>query len=173
VKFVLVTVTLESDPRNPLVRMYRYPDSYDWQEIELAKRGPHMYQGTMTVLRMAESEELLLCLRDDVADKLAKDGSGLCREVTAAEADAWLAVVLASVPDEMVTNPTRVSLIEAKIAAGVELTQDDVDVLDVNNPKAVIARVPKTVEGIFELSAIEPAGVVEAVADAELPAAKG
>jgi len=160
-KFVLVTVTLEPNSDDPSVRMYRYPASYDWREIEHSKRGPHVYEGTMTVLKLAEREDLLLCLRDDVAEKLAKDESGLCRVVTPEEADAWLARVLASTPDEVVTDPARVSLIQTKLAAGVGLTQDDVDVLDPNNPKTIIARVQKTVEGIFKLSAIEPETAVE------------
>ena len=106
-----------------------YPDVYDAMEVERAKFGPILYPNEIG--KGASEEDCVICFHDDVvATEYLKD-PGIV-ELSEAEVDEYMATRWERRQDslERVTDPDRISVIQVKLAAGMELTDEDRDVLD-------------------------------------------
>lgn len=126
-----------------------YPSIYNNREVDRNKVGPLVYEGGITLGLGDATEEMLMKLNDETADKYAADSN--MKIITKAEADTWLAAArsLVNVPEERVTDVDRMVAISAKVAAGVTLTREDEDALDPDKPVRGITRQRKTADGIF------------------------
>ena len=126
-----------------------YPEAYKPFEIDANKQGPIIYEGAFS--RGQASEECMVFIEKAVADKYKADDPERFRVVPKAAADQWLAQnqQLQEQPEERVTDVDRMIAIQAKVAAGVVLSQEDLDALDPDNPIRGINRRPKTAVGIF------------------------
>lgn len=143
-KFVLVTINLETIPgRNRM----NYPKVYNAQEVEIRKKGPLQYDGGIG--RGESTEELLIYLQNETADKYAEDIR--IRIITDAEANTWLSKCkrLEGSGEERVTDPNRMLAIIAKNAAGVALSQEDLDALNPDNKIAGINRKRKNITDMY------------------------
>ncbi len=141
-KFIIVTIRRESD-RVPM----KYPAAYNAQEMEGKKRGPYIRDGGIGAGQ--DSEEMLALVVDEHADKLALDPD--IRILTRAEADTWLGndSRLAKQPTEIASDPERLAMIRTKVAAGIALSQEDLDALDPDSPIRGITRKTRDVNGHF------------------------
>ena len=146
-KFVLVNITREATAKG--TRMV-YPSVYDAVEVEMGKRGPIVYEGRIGAGEA--SEKCLIYVSDTLAAKL--DTHADCSIVTQTEADTWLDQnpMLQALPSERVTDPDRMQAIQAKVAASITPSQEDLDALDPDKSTRGINRTPKTASTIFKLS---------------------
>ncbi len=144
-KFVIVTIRREMNPSLPRMR---YPRVYDAMEVEVNKTGPLMYSEGLA--RGQNSEEMMMRLSDTLADRYAVDDD--IRILTETEADAWLSVnpKVLRMPEERVTDVNRMIAIQAKVAAGIDLSPEDRDALDPNKPVRGINRKAKTAASLFD-----------------------
>jgi len=130
--------------------MMKYPACWDAYEVEGAKVGPILYSGK---IRAGEDfEYCLVCFRDDaVADKYLQSCPMEILELSEEAANDFIQNEWEgrNVPEEVVTDPNRIMAIMAKKMAGFELSDDDLQALDPDNPVRGINRRPKDVS-IFE-----------------------
>lgn len=127
-----------------------YPEPYNAQEVHRNMKFQLLYEGGITNGFNEETEEMLVYLMDEVADRYAK--STRMRIITRAEAGTWMTAArsLIDVPEEIVTDVDRMVAIQAKKAAGVTLTREDADAMDPDKAVRGINRKPKTIAGYFE-----------------------
>ena len=127
-----------------------YPDIYDAQEVDSNKQGPIIYEGALS--RGLATEECMIFVEQSVADAYKADDPPNFRIANEAAADAWLAAnkQLSERREEQVLDEGRMLAIIAKNAAGIALSQDDLDALDPDSPVRGINRLVKTAQGIFE-----------------------
>ncbi len=144
-KFVVVTIRNNRDKKG---RRLTYPNLYDADEVHRNFKRTLLYEGGITEFG-EDTEEMLMLLLDEVADKYA--GSKDMRIISRADAELFIqnARSLASDPIEQVTDVDRLIAIQTKLAASVALTQEDRDALDPTNPVRGINRKEKTVAGFF------------------------
>ncbi len=128
-KYILVTMSLQNIPGHRM----KYPDIYDSSEVEINKKGKIIYEGAFS--RGENTEQCLLCVQDTLADKYVAGSGGLIKEVTAVQADAWLATNKQELakPAEEITDEARLTGIVAKKTAGQALSQEDLDAVDPDN----------------------------------------
>lgn len=145
-KFLIVTITHNRGNRGH--RMV-YPPPYNAQEVDRNRRGPLVYEGGISHGYNDDTEEALLYLRDEIADRYAR--SPEMRIVSRARAETWMAAARSyqAMPDEMVMDVDRLHAITAKKAAGVAISAEDLDALDPASPVPGINRTKKTVADVF------------------------
>ncbi len=146
-KYILVTMKLQNVPGHRM----GYPSVYNAADVELNKKGPIIYEGAFS--RGEDTEQCLLYVQDALADRYVAGSRGLIKEVTAVEADAWLAVnkqELAKSVEE-ITDQGRLIAIQAKKAAGQPLSQEDKDAV---NPDHVTKGINKRKTTVAEFYGI-------------------
>jgi len=142
-KYVLVTIRRGVPPEPAMM----YPGVYDAVEVERNKKGPIVYEGALSFGE--DIEECLIYLKDAVADAYALHAD--VQIITEAQADTWLSAnrQLQRMPEVRVTNADRLVSIALKQQLGEELDEEDLRVLDPDEPVRGISRVPKTTRGLF------------------------
>jgi len=130
--------------------MMKYPACWDAYEVEGAKVGPILYSG-----RIRAGDDFEYCLvcfhNDEVADRYLRSCPLEILELSEEAANEFIRNEWEGrdMPEEVVTDPNRVMAIMAKKMAGLELSEDDLKVLDPDEPTRGINRRPKDVS-IFD-----------------------
>ena len=143
-KYVVVTIRRDSDLTRPRMR---YPPAYDAKDVDASKRGPLVLDQGLA--NGDATEEMLMWVNDRLANAYVSDPD--MREITEAEADTWLGGVarVQERPEEVVTDVDRMVAIQAKVAAGVSLSTEDMNALDPDHAVRGINRKLKTAAAIF------------------------
>lgn len=171
-KFVVVKIVRETRPEKILAgAQYRYPDSYDAMQVHVCVRGPHVYDGGIMMFH-GETEELLLCLPDELVDSWVKTDPDGFRALTSAEAETWMANNrrIQAQPSEMVSDAgaNKLLLVMARTltkmaeAQGVEIALDDKNALDPDHAELGVERPKKELAQVFQ------ADLVSAIVEAEI-----
>jgi len=149
VKFLVVKVKANRSRKGN--RMI-YPEPFNADEVHRSMKGPLLYEGGITQGFGDDSEECLILLTDDVADKYDANSRNM-RILTRVEAEAWLsnARSIQAQPQEQVTDIDRMHSIQAKVAARIKLSKEDLNALDPDHPVVGINRRHKTVAAIFKV----------------------
>ncbi len=142
-KFIIVTIRRESD-KVPM----KYPAAYSAEEMQGKRRGAAIRDGG--IQRGGDSAEMLCRVPDDYADRLALDPD--IRIISPPQVEIWLAnnPNLAKQPIESVNDESRLIMIQTKIAAGMGLSQEDLDALDPDHPTRGITRKTHDIAGQFK-----------------------
>ena len=119
-----------------------YPDVYDAMEVERSKFGPILYPNEIG--KGASEEDCIICFHDDKVAKAYLKDLGIV-ELSEKEVDEYMATRWdqRQASQERVTDPDRISVISVKLAAGMELTDEDRDVLNPDKRTAGINRINK------------------------------
>ncbi len=141
-KFIIVTIRRESD-KVPM----KYPAAYNSKEMQRKRRGTAIRDGG--IQRGGDSAEMLCQVPDAYADTLALDPD--IRIIARPQVEAWLAANpnLAKQSIEQVSDEMRLGMIRTKIAAGVALSQEDLDALNPDHPTRGITRKTHDIAGQF------------------------
>ena len=124
--------------------MMTYPSPYNAQEVDRSGIGPCGINGTGAysggIGRGQDHEFCLILLEDAVAARYLVSPD--MEEVTALEADALMEQwrVDNDESEEVVRDPARIQAIAVKQAAGIPLTQEDLDSIDPTKPTPGINR---------------------------------
>jgi len=114
--------------------MMVYPSPYNAQEVDRSGLGPCGINGTGAYsggIGMGHDHEFcLILLEDSVAERYL--ASPDMEEVTALEADTLMEQwrIDNDESEEIVRDPARIQAIAVKQAAGIPLTQEDLDAID-------------------------------------------
>jgi hypothetical protein len=147
-KIVKVTIRRETNPNLPRMR---YPARYNAKEVERFGKGPGEFQNASGAYsggigRGADTEYCLILLEDAVADEYATDPDMEIINAATADADMEQWRIDNNEPETTVQDSDRVQTIYAKIgaavgmtaqektAAGLDLTQEELNILDPENP---------------------------------------
>jgi hypothetical protein len=129
-----------------------YPAGFNAQEVAYRGLGHIAYSGH---IGLGEQEEwTLIMVDDDLATQYDADPD--MEIVTEAEADLdiedWR--VMKNEPLEVVTDPNRIAAINAKVAAGVTLSAEDLLALDPDSPIPGIVKRPTATETMARVSTV-------------------
>lgn len=124
-------------PREP---MMVYPDAYNAEEVD-------RYGGGVNRLNMAQvaysgeigregggEEYLFIALPDDIAERYAQDPDMMVVTSTVADVEMEQARINNNVPEQVISAPEQVKLLQEKQAAKIPLTQGELDILDPTKP---------------------------------------
>lgn len=124
-KILKVIIRRVTDPTKPRMS---YPDVYKAEEVDRSGVGVLAYSKAMS--RGSDTEECIICVEDSIADKYLTDSD--ITELTQLQAEALVSQwdTDNNEPIETVNDVNRLIAIQAKKAAGITLTQNDLDALD-------------------------------------------
>ena len=120
-----VVISLQPSP-NANAAELNYPDAYNAVAVQKSKLGPLVY--SRAIQRGQFTGEMLCYLSDSLADGYLADAR--CREITEAEDDHWIEEEEQDFPSEFVNDLSRITLIQTKILAAIELSDEDKLALD-------------------------------------------
>lgn len=113
--------------------MMVYPARYDAEEVDRSGLGPCNVNGTLAysghIGKGKSKEWCYITLEDKLADEYALDPDMEIVTAAAADADMEAWRVANGLPAERI-DTTRIQAIAVKQAAGIELSQTDLDALD-------------------------------------------
>jgi len=117
---------------------FRYPTTFDAQELEGERRGPILYD-FIKPLDASNRGQCLVLVSDRLAAKYDRDSA--MRIITDAEADAWIAAnqTVQSMPEYRVDQDT-VQALQLMIASGRTLSSAELDMIDPDHPRTGIRR---------------------------------
>lgn len=112
--------------------MMVYPAGYNSHQIDSVGVGPtgvaYGYSGHIG--EGASEEFCFIVLPDALADQYALSDDMEIVTAAAAEAEVEATRIRLGLPAQLVRAPDRIAAIQAKLAAGIALTQEDSDALD-------------------------------------------
>jgi len=127
-KFVLVTYRRPKLEKNGKSSGLRYPALFNAEEVKVNADGPHIYD-ELKGFDSEDKAELLILIKDELADKYAEDP--LMRIITPSDADAWLLAntTVQSLPDFEVHDAT-VRAIQLRVDAGLTPSAAELEAID-------------------------------------------
>ena len=138
----------------PGENMMVYPDRYNAQEVDRRGIGPLNVMGSMAysghIGMGGEEEWCLITLPESLAREYAKDPDMtlIVPEVADELMEGWR--VMHGRPLEVVSDPNRILAINTKLAAGLELTEEDRQALDPNDPTPGITKRLRPIRQVVE-----------------------
>jgi hypothetical protein len=132
-----------------------YPAGYNAVEVDRLGTGP-LPGGYSGHIGLGGGEEwLCIGLDDEVAARYALDPDMaiVTPEDADTDMDDW--ETLRGEPKEKVTDAVRIQAIAAKQAAGIPLTQEDMDALDPDSPVRGINRRRRAVDIVAQAGAVQ------------------
>jgi len=116
-----------------------YPDRYNAAEVDrygmyASQLNPATVSLSGDIGRGGSEEFCIIALPDALAEEYADDPEIMIVDSTEADTlmEQWR--VNNGAPEESTTSSSRLEAIRAKMDAGVELSQEDTDALDINKP---------------------------------------